>query len=581
MLRLKGRTSVTIILLVLFALLIVVYHILSNEVDDLSSSKLRPHIKLDEDYVTRYPQNILQRQKLAAQIGDDQILSNRFDSFDNNGIDKSSYKSESFYKGHKIVHLDLKGAPPVISYYRYLFPVIKKLGATGILLEYEDMFPFKDDLADVSAENSYTESDISTIQEIAKENNLIVIPLIQTFGHLEFILKLKKYIDYREVYRYPQVICPTYNKTLNLLYTMIDQVVAQHPHMQYLHIGADEVYQLGECNRCVEKMSTYRWNKKQLFLNHVHTVATYIKSKHPHLVVLMWDDEFRDIEPEDIISRGLDKLVQPVVWKYTTDPMSTLTDQLWENYAQVWKSVWVATAFKGATAPDRFYTDISYHVENHQRWLEIIVRQSKHINFQGVILTGWQRYDHFSVLCELLPSALPSLAINLMVLQSSDYNTFPMEVPRQIMEILSCDGIITLSLPEPQYGWTKCNYFGASVYSATLRLHSLCQDIARMEQDSTFKGWLKPYNIKYIFSNPSHVERAVAELDRYKMEVTYIEKEMRNAMDGIYDNYTVQEWLETYVYPLNDKITALWYAKDKILDRESWPRRPLVQPPDS
>ena len=28
---------------------------------------------------------------------------------------------------------------------------------------------------------------------------------------------------------------------------------------------------------------------------------------------------------------------------------------------------------------------------------------------------GWSRYDHFAVLCELLPASLPSLVINLMV----------------------------------------------------------------------------------------------------------------------------------------------------------------------
>lgn len=568
MAHLKGRTSMTILLMVIFALLIIVYHILSGEVDTT--------IKIQKDHYTDDPKNIRNKQKINAKMLKDSTLRN----FDNSDVDKSSYEADSLFKGHKIVHLDLKGAPPVVSYYKYLFPVLKKLGATGILIEYEDMFPFKDDIADVSAKNSYTKDDVILIQKLAKNSNLMVIPLIQTFGHLEFFLKLKKYIEYREVSRYPQVVCPTYNKTLNVLYTMIDQVVEMHPSIKYLHIGADEVYQLGECNRCLQIMSKNQWSKRQLFLNHVQIIASYIKSKYPHLTILMWDDEFREIDPQEIINRNLNKLVEPVVWKYTTDPMSALTDQLWENYSKIWKSVWVATAFKGATGPDRYYTDISYHMENHQRWLEIIVRQSRRLNFRGVFLTGWQRYDHFSVLSELLPSSLPSLAINLMVLQSSDYNIFPIEVPRNIMETLNCDGIITLSLPEPQYGWTKCTWFGASVYSASLRLHSLCQEITRMEQDSTFKGWLKPYNIKYAFSNPSHVERAVAELDRYKMEITYIEKEIKSAMDVIYTNDTIQEWLETYVNPLNEKLTALWDAKEKILEKDSWPRRPITKRSD-
>lgn len=34
----------------------------------------------------------------------------------------------------RIVHFDLKGAPPLVSYFKQIFPLIKNLGATGILL---------------------------------------------------------------------------------------------------------------------------------------------------------------------------------------------------------------------------------------------------------------------------------------------------------------------------------------------------------------------------------------------------------------------------------------------------------------
>lgn len=60
----------------------------------------------------------------------------------------------------RIVHFDLKGAPPKITYLKRLLPIIKSLGATGLLLEYEDMFPYSGGLSDIPAKNAYTVREI-------------------------------------------------------------------------------------------------------------------------------------------------------------------------------------------------------------------------------------------------------------------------------------------------------------------------------------------------------------------------------------------------------------------------------------
>ena len=42
----------------------------------------------------------------------------------------------------RIVHLDLKGAPPSIQYLKKVLTLSQGLGATGVLVEWEDMFPW-------------------------------------------------------------------------------------------------------------------------------------------------------------------------------------------------------------------------------------------------------------------------------------------------------------------------------------------------------------------------------------------------------------------------------------------------------
>ncbi len=110
-----------------------------------------------------------------------------------------SYQDTFTKDMHKIVHLDLKGAPPRVGYLEVLFPLFKAWGATGILLEYEDMFPYSGTLEILRARNAYTESEIRTILTLARENGLEVIPLVQTFGHMEFVLKYKEHAHLREL----------------------------------------------------------------------------------------------------------------------------------------------------------------------------------------------------------------------------------------------------------------------------------------------------------------------------------------------------------------------------------------------
>ncbi len=209
-------------------------------------------------------------------------------------------QSQSLYVPKQIlVHLDLKGAPPKMDFLLKFLKLIKDWGATGelncflkiclvflielsefflgILVEYEDMFPFEGMLKEVAATNHYNKSDIFNLLIKSKELGLEVIPLVQTFGHMEFILKHGQFAHLRDSPQMPESICSCHEQSMSLIGLYIDQIMTLHKDVKHLHIGCDEVYHLGECSACEGQSRT------DVFIKHVSNVANYVKSKYPQV----------------------------------------------------------------------------------------------------------------------------------------------------------------------------------------------------------------------------------------------------------------------------------------------------------
>ncbi|CAI9587916.1 unnamed protein product [Staurois parvus] len=180
-----------------------------------------------------------------------------------------------------LVHLDLKGAPPKVSYLAEVFPLFSCLGANGLLIEYEDTFPYYGELLPLQAAHAYSPQEIREILRLAQLHNLEVIPLIQTFGHMEFVLKQKEFSHLREVPEYPNSLNPHKEESLQLLKLMIGQVMELHPAVQWFHIGSDEVYYLGKGEESKMKISGGGLSVEDIFLSHMKKVANHVASTYP------------------------------------------------------------------------------------------------------------------------------------------------------------------------------------------------------------------------------------------------------------------------------------------------------------
>ncbi|KAM8947030.1 LOW QUALITY PROTEIN: hexosaminidase D [Pelodytes ibericus] len=443
-----------------------------------------------------------------------------------------------------LVHLDLKGAPPKVAYLAEIFPLFSALGANGLLIEYEDTFPYFGDLLPLRAAHAYSPQEIGEILRLAHLHNLEVIPLVQTFGHMEFVLKHDEFCYLREVQMYPNSLNPHKAESHQLIQVMIQQVMELHPGVRWLHIGSDEVYYLGEGadskKRCSEKSLTV----EELFLSHLRTVAEHVLSIFPGVKLIAWDDMLRDASVHTLKESKVPSLLQPMIWDYTSNFDVENRVALVEKYQQCgFHKIWLASAFKGATGTNQQLTHIGHHLENHKRWQQVADAMPEGI-LQGMALTGWQRYDHFSVLCELLPVGIPSLAVCLQTLKNGSYSELVMA---SVKSILGMSHLEIENFASEPAGTFPGSELLTLVTQITFFLKPALKEF--LEGNRFVTGWFSPYHRKRKIVHPIMVQQFQPEALSLLSRWTQVMAEMQSALLQIYPASAAEEWMEENVLP--------------------------------
>jgi hexosaminidase len=261
-----------------------------------------------------------------------------------------------------------------------------------------------------------------------------------------------------------------------------------------------------------------------------------------------------------------------MIWQYTTD-IRNLPKTLWHKYGRVFGNVWIASSFKGATGSSQFRTNIAHHLQNHLSWLDLMktygTGRNPVVNIRGITLTGWQRYDHFAALCELLPVALPSLAICLQTLANGGFTT---EVHASALTILGCESIIPLYLEEQASESVQCSFPGYDIYHLT-------NQVAWFQGGDNIYllgGWLNEHHMKYNVSNPWHVQDLMTSLSTAFEAAESLERRIQKTLTNYFDHYTAEEWLDINFRHVTNKYRRHMAAARAILSRSNFPRKPLL-----
>uniref|UniRef100_A0A0N5A9J8 beta-N-acetylhexosaminidase n=1 Tax=Syphacia muris TaxID=451379 RepID=A0A0N5A9J8_9BILA len=475
----------------------------------------------------------------------------------------------NFIPIQRIVHLDLKGGAYRPYFFDEIFQLLKNLGATGVLIEWEDMFPYKGRLAAAKNGNAYSMEDVHRILSSARNHGLEIIPLLQTFGHLEWILKLEDFSHLREAAAYPQVICFASEEAMDLIKEMIDEVFAVHFQygLNYFHMGADEVFQIGYCNSSL-KVLQREGSKEKAMLWHMARVARYIRSKK-NISVMAWHDMVVQASEEDILFYKMPDLIEPVLWSYAEQLDQYLSPSTWFNL-RPFKKVWGSSVYKGADGPMQFHSNPIHYIRNNEAWIEQMTNNYREFEYlQGMVLSGWSRYDHMAILCELFPVAVPSLAMSLETLirgrkLDGEYS--------YTMNLLKC-------LPPVRPGFVEgCNFPGKRVYELINEFNNQHEQWQHyLRNDFELNGWLSNVAVKYRSSSPMYLEKIVHFIEFYLITLEKLETDLRDELGKIYFNDTVDEFILTYMEEDLNTLRQRYKAAMDMIKQRHFPKRPFIE----
>lgn len=150
---------------------------------------------------------------------------------------------------YRAVHFDTKHHLSNIEYYYRSIDKLSKYKINAVIWEIEDKLKYSR-RPEIASPNAISKQEMQAISDYAIERNVEISPLVQGLGHASFILK--HHWELRENPASDWEFCPSNPKTYEMQFALYDDAMEAMPHGKYLHVGGDEVSNIGICERCLK-----------------------------------------------------------------------------------------------------------------------------------------------------------------------------------------------------------------------------------------------------------------------------------------------------------------------------------------
>ncbi|WP_246310995.1 glycoside hydrolase family 3 N-terminal domain-containing protein [Paenibacillus xylanilyticus] len=279
----------------------------------------------------------------------------------------------------RAMNLDLRqtfSKPELLTAYLAEFARYK---TNAVLIEYEDKFPFQAYPEFAHSKHALSRSQLEELKRNAHEHFIEIIPLQQSFGHLEYVLRHKAWRHLRETEQSTGEICPSHPESFGLITKLLAEMIDAHPDSRYIHLGCDEVYSLCECERCKVEFGGVRERAFIAFLNRL-IAFTAERGKQP----IFWHDMLDKCPPEELAK--LDQRSAAMIWIYNGRNIEAEVTSHADKFRSLGIDVMGAPAVRSFDwAEHQNYPVLSNRTDNLIQWAETAGK----LDLDCIVATNW------------------------------------------------------------------------------------------------------------------------------------------------------------------------------------------------
>jgi hexosaminidase len=281
-------------------------------------------------------------------------------------------------------HLDLRVQVMTMDALRSFALKLSRSGINTLVMEWEATYPFEKHPL-IPNRYAYTKNEIVSFIKYCGKLGIDVIPLQQSFGHVEYILRHDRYKDLREDQKDFSQVCPLQTEQDKALFTDLYTELAETHTSKYIHIGGDETYLLGHDERC--RLKAAEEGKSKLYIDYIKMLCDIVikLGKTP----VLWADIALKY-PEAI--KSLPKGTIFIDWNYGWD-MNTFGDH--QKLLESGYEIWGAPALR--SSPDNYFlTKWEKHSKNIHDFIPAAVKWG----YKGMVMTSWSTSGVYSPVFE-------------------------------------------------------------------------------------------------------------------------------------------------------------------------------------